>query len=160
MHGTSNITMTLITVSNSCVLWDLHIDLISRQYMEVQEIPSREWCVHTRSIPMWSTPLWSILTRAILYDVNYQDINFHRINSVRIQLNSSNQLGIDISIHTLIRQRSYLWAISACQRSICIDRYDILSTIHTQYHFLQWLSFLIPTEEERPFTLRGISTRR
>ena len=109
--------------------------------------------------------LHSCGTRAILYDVNYQAINFHRINSVRIQLNSSNQLGIDMSIRTPICQWSYLWVISACQGSICIDRYWVvsffyLSQWHPEHnahscHFLQWLNLSIPTEEERPFILRG-----
>ncbi len=32
--------------------------------------------------------------------------------------------------------------------------------MHTQSHLLQWLSLSIPTVEERPFILRGISTPR
>ena len=36
----------------------------------------------------------------------------------------------------------------------------ILSTMHTHLHLLQWLSSLIPTEEERSCISRGMSTLR
>ncbi len=77
--------------------------------------------------------MWSILIKAIFYQVNCRDINFGKINSIIIQLNSWNQLGIDVSVIL----------ISAYQRSTYIDRYwsqgHSEHNHHTQYLILRFI---------------------
>ena len=64
-----------------------------------------------------------------------------------------------------------LRAISTCQRLTCIDMsfsdpssklslFKPRIIMHTHLHLLQWLSSSIPTEEERSFISRGMSTQR